>query len=475
MKRGAAVLFLFLLSVLAGCVQPARTDVVGVSIPREEKDPAVWGKKYPNHYDSFLKNGEKSKKYSRYRSDGEDRLGPWPFQFVLFDGWGMSVEYNEPNGHTEMLKDQLAIDPSRRKAGGVCLTCKSPYAPDLKEGLKADYFRQPYEKVHGQIPGKHQQLGISCSDCHEPQSMDLRISRWTLIEALKAVGKDPGKLTRQEMRSLVCAQCHVTYSIPKDEGGASVGLKLPWTYGKWGNISVEAVIAQIKKENLKEWNHKVTGQKLGHVRHPEFELFSAPGSIHWAAGVACADCHMPYERVGREKISSHHWESPVKGNMRACMQCHNQSAEWLKEQVVNIQSRVNHMFTKAGYTVARAALLIEAAKKVPKVDTVLLGRAKEMYQEAYYRNTWIGAENSMGFHNPPEALRVLGDALDFGYKAEVLAREALMKAGATPPEMNTEMIDAVAAKKYAHREGRNEPQKGDGKKAALIGMAGKGR
>ncbi|MFO0754162.1 MAG: ammonia-forming cytochrome c nitrite reductase subunit c552 [Thermodesulfovibrionales bacterium] len=474
MKRGAAVLFLFLVSVLAGCTQPARTDTVSVSIPQGEKDPAVWGKKYPNHYDSFLKIGEKSKGFSRYKSDGADRLSPWPFQFILFDGWGMGIEYNEPNGHTEMLKDQLAIDPSRRKAGGVCLTCKSPYSPDLRERLKEDYFRQPYEKVHGQIPGEHRQLGISCSDCHEPQSMDLRISRWTLIEALKAIGKDPGKLTRQEMRSLVCAQCHVTYSIPKDESGASTDLKLPWKYGKWGDISVEAVITQIRKENLKEWKHTVTGQKLGHVRHPEFELFSAPGSVHWAAGVACADCHMPYERVGREKISSHHWESPVKGNMRACLQCHNQSVEWLKEQVLNIQDRVNHLFTKAGYTAARAALLIEAAEKLPKADMRLLGKAKEMYQEAYYRNTWIGAENSMGFHNPPEAMRVLGDALDYGYRAELLARNAIIKTGATPPEMSAESIDALAAKRFAHGKRYEALQKGNGKKAALIGMAGNG-
>ena len=61
--------------------------------------------------------------------------------------------------------------------------------------------------------------------------------------------------------------------------------------------------------------HKQTDQKLGHIRHPEFELFSAPGSVHWAAGVACADCHMPYERVGQSKISSHRWQSPLRGNI----------------------------------------------------------------------------------------------------------------------------------------------------------------
>ena len=460
--------FCLLLFFALGCAQEPKTVTSVISIPEGEKDPAVWGRKYPHNYDSYLKNSERTKGYSKYRNDEECRLSPWPFQFVLFDGWGMGVEYNEPNGHTDMLKDQLRIDASRKKAGGVCLSCKSPYAPELKERLKVDYFRKPYDEVWKEIPEKHREMGVVCADCHDPKTMDLRINRWTLIEALKAIGKDPDKLTRQEMRSLVCAQCHVDYKIPKDKDGKSVGLLFPWKNGKWGNISIEGVIKQIKDENLREWKHKVTDQKMGHIRHPEFELFSSPGSVHWAAGVACADCHMPYERVGREKISSHRWESPLKKNMRACMQCHNQGPEWLKEQVFNIQDRVNHMFTKAGYSAARAALMIEAAEKNPRIDTAQLKKAKEIYEEAYYRNTWIGAENSMGFHNPPEALRVLGDAIDQGRQAEMLAREAILKAGATPPELDMAKIDQIVLERYKSTDGKTRYKPDVKKKAALL-------
>ncbi|MDA8340291.1 MAG: ammonia-forming cytochrome c nitrite reductase subunit c552, partial [Nitrospiraceae bacterium] len=325
-----------------------------------------------------------------------------------------------------------------------------------------------YDEVWKEIPEKHREMGVVCADCHDPKTMDLRINRWTLIEALKAIGKDPDKLTRQELRSLVCAQCHVTYSIPKDRDNKSAGLLFPWRSGKWGNITIEAVIKQIKDENLREWKHKVTDQKMGHIRHPEFELFSSPGSVHWAAGVACADCHMPYERVGKEKISSHRWESPLKKNMKACMQCHNQSPEWLKEQVLNIQDRVNHMFTKAGYSVARAALMIEAAEKNPRSDKAVIKKAKEIYEEAYYRNTWIGAENSMGFHNPPEALRVLGDALDQGRQAEMLAKEAILKAGAAPPELDMAKIDAIVAERYKTKDGKTGFKPAVKRKAALL-------
>ncbi|MBI5380224.1 MAG: ammonia-forming cytochrome c nitrite reductase subunit c552 [Nitrospirae bacterium] len=451
-----------------GCAKEPVVVETSIVILEGEKDPAVWGKKFPHHYDAYLKNRERTQGYSKYRNDNQDRISPWPFQFVLWDGWGMAIEYNEPNGHTDMLKDQLAVDPSRKKAGGTCLTCKTPYAPSLKEKLGADYFRKPYTEVHAQIPKQHQELGLTCIDCHDPKTQDLRLSRWTLKEGLKAIGKDEGKLTRQEMRSLVCAQCHVTYVIPKDAEGKSTYVKFPWANGRWGNISIEGVIKQIKDENIREWKHTPTGQKLGHIRHPEFELFSAPGSVHWAAGVACADCHMPYERVGRVKISSHRWESPLKKNMQACLQCHNQSPEWLKQQVLNIQDRVNHMFTKAGYTVARAALTIEQANKTPGADAKALAKAKEIYEEAYLRNTWIGAENSMGFHNPPEALRVLGDALDQARQAELMAREAILKAKGAPKEFDMAKIDALVRERYKGKDKKTGFRADVPKKAALI-------
>ncbi|KWT82654.1 cytochrome C nitrite reductase [Candidatus Magnetominusculus xianensis] len=461
-------MFVWIALSMTGCSGEPKSVASAIIIPDGEKDPAVWGRKFPNHYDSYLKNSEKTKDYSKYKSDNQCRLSPWPFQFVLFDGWGFGVEYNEPNGHTEMMKDQRDIDSSRKKAGGVCLTCKTPYAPELRKKLDIDYFRKPYDEVLNEIPEKHRTMGLVCIDCHDPATMDLRISRQTLIESLKAIGKDPEKLTRQEKRSLVCAQCHVDYSIPKDKDGKSIALVFPWKNGKWGNITIEAVIKQIRDEGLKEWKHKPTDQKLGHLRHPEFELFSSPGSVHWAAGVACADCHMPYERVGREKISSHRWESPLKNDMKACMQCHTQDAKWLKDQVYNIQDRVNHMFTKAGYTLASAALTLEAAVKIPKADNATIEKAKALYAEAYYRCTWIGAENSMGFHNPTESLRVLGDALDLGHQAEALAREAILKASATPPEFDMAQIDKIVAERSDGKTGF----KADVKKRAAL-MSGK--
>jgi nitrite reductase (cytochrome c-552) len=268
--------------------------------------------------------------------------------------------------------------------------------------------------------------------------MALKISRAsTLTKALETMGVKPEKITRQDMRSLVCAQCHVTYDIMKDQDMRSFGIYFPWQGSTWGNTSIENIIRQIRADkSVAEWTQKVTGYKMAFIRHPEFELFSN-NSVHWKAGAACADCHMPYTKVGAYKVSDHRVTSPLKNDLKACMQCHAESKEWLDDQVIAIQDRTTSLMIRAGYATATAAKLIEevhlAQADGKNVDITLYNKAKDLYQEAFYRTNFIGAENSVGFHNPAEALRVLGDSVAFATKAEALLRQALTKAGVDVP------------------------------------------
>ena len=119
-------------------------------------------------------------------------------------------------------------------------------------------------EVHAKIPEQFQQEGVMCLDCHDNKTMDLKFSRWTLIKALKDIGKDPASATRQEKRSLVCAQCHVTYVIKKDPQMKSVDVFFPWQGSKEGDISIENIIKVLKSDpaNL-EWTQTVAGIKLG--------------------------------------------------------------------------------------------------------------------------------------------------------------------------------------------------------------------
>jgi len=454
MKRIKPI-FIILVAVAVGaalviaCSPPKSQPVKTVTIPDGEYDPAVWGKAYPLEYDSWLKSKEPNPTGSKYRQgwtgkEKFDKLSEFPFMALLFNGWGFGVEYNEIRGHYYMLIDQLEIDPSRLKAGGVCLTCKTPFAPKLRQEMGVNYFKDPYVEVHAKIPEKFQRMGVMCIDCHDNKTMDLKFSRWTIDKALQDLGKDPATATRQEKRSLVCAQCHVTYIIKKDPEMKSVDVFFPWQGSKMGDISVENVIKVIKSDPAYlEWKQNVSGFKLGFSRHPEYEVYSR-NSVHWNAGVACADCHMQYTRVGVNKISNHNVGSPLWQGLAACQQCHAESADWLKAQVLAIQDRTTSLLNRAGYASAVAAKLFEAANKAKtegkNIDPKLYDQAKDLYFEAFYRINYIGAENSQGFHNPTEAGRICGDSVAFAEKCSGLLRQALASAGvAAPADINLEL------------------------------------
>ena len=92
---------------------------------------------------------------------------------------------------------------------------------------------------------------------------------------------------------------------------------------------------------------------------------------------------------------------------------------------------------RSGYAAAVAAKLFETAHKAQaegkKIDKALYDQAKDLYLEAFYRVIYIGAENSVGFHNPTEAGRICGDAVAMAEKSDGLLRQALTKAGVEVP------------------------------------------
>jgi nitrite reductase (cytochrome c-552) len=435
---------IFLLSLFLGsglllvCSSSSFNLVKADTITEDDYDPVSWSKIYPLEYKYWLKTKEpKPAGTSKYKKGWDtdliiyDKLSEFPYMFLLFNGWGFGVEYNEPRGHHYMLIDQSEIDPSRLKAGGSCLTCKTPFASKLKEEMGEHYFSDCYLDLYAKIPKKFQQLGVACIDCHNKTDASLKLSRWTLQIALKGIGKEPNTLSKQDSRSAVCAQCHISYIIKKNIEGKSADLILPWQGSNPSNISVENIIKVIRSaaSNL-EWEQKVSGFKFGFIRHPDYELFTKK-SIHFEANVTCADCHMPYLQVGINKISDHDITSPLKKEMRACQQCHSQSSDWLKSQVIAIQDRTVSLVKDSGYACAVVAKLFELTHKAQKegknINQTFYDKAKELYIESFYRVIFVGAENSGGFHNPQEVSRICTDAITMANKSKNLLKEALAR------------------------------------------------
>lgn len=443
-KVGAVLTLLAATAIWSGCTQKKVEAMKTAEIADGAMDPADWGKVYPIEYKLWKQTGEPTPAGTKYKKgydvgeDRRDKLDEYPFLALLYNGWGFGSEYREPRGHFFMVQDQLEVDPGRIKAGGSCLTCKTPYAPVLEKQMGSAYFSTPYKEVLARLPKDQQTLGVACVDCHDNRGMALKISRgFTLGKALKDIGVDESKLTVPEKRTLVCAQCHVTYMIPKDKEMHSTDVVFPWKGSTAGHITIENIIKQIKSSPANgEWKQSVTGFKMGFIRHPEYELYSNE-STHWTNGVTCADCHMPVITVNGQKVADHRIMSPLKNGLVACAACHSETPDALRAKVFAIQDATMSTYLKAGYATATDAKLFEMANKVEaagkKIDKSLYAQAKEQYEQAFYRVIFIGAENSTGFHNPKETMRVLNDAAQYAASADGNLRRLLADAGENVP------------------------------------------
>jgi nitrite reductase (cytochrome c-552) len=254
------------------------------------------------------------------------------------------------------------------------------------------------------------------------------IERWRKGD--RAAAYDPNKdASRQELRSYVCGQCHVEYYC-----GPKTTLFFPWNNG----LKVEQIEAYYDAYKFPDghtffdWKHAQTGAEVLKAQHPEFEMWSQ--GVHARSGVSCADCHMPYIREGAVKISDHHVRSPLLDVNRACQTCHRFPEEEMKARVQIIQDRTHALMGRAEDAVV--ALIGEiAAKKKAGVDEAALAPALALQRKAQWRVDFMNAENSMGFHAPQEAARILGEAIDYGRQGQLALRDiAAPTAAAAPAE-----------------------------------------
>ncbi|EHQ92045.1 ammonia-forming cytochrome c nitrite reductase subunit c552 [Desulfosporosinus youngiae] len=383
--------------------QEPRREQLG-EIAANETDPAVWGNYYPLHYQTYQENFNNTEKPSHFETK--------PYMKPLYAGLGFANEFNEPRGHVYTLEDIREIDPSRYKTGAACNTCKSSQIPGLIEKYGDKYYTMSFEEINSQLKDP-----IACLNCHDPKTMELKITQPALIQAFERQGKDITKATRQEMRSLVCAQCHVTYYFKPE----SKILTFPWDNG----IKADEILAYFDEDNFSEWKHPDAGTGLVKVRHAEYETFM--GSTHQTAGLACADCHMPYVKIGNTKVSSHNWTSPLKTIDQSCAVCHREGSEWLTARVKDTQEKTKEVQDLAGEAVVQAINELKTAGETPGVNAELLAQAQEMHRKGQWYLDYVMVTNGYGFHNPAESLNNLGKAIDYAHQARQLAKDARVK------------------------------------------------
>lgn len=387
-------------------------------------DPAVWAKNFPMQYDLYLRTvdqqrtkygGSEALPHSPTDADprtaiARSKLEQDPRLKTMWAGYAFSKDYRERRGHAYMLLDQTFTERQQANPPGACLNCHASMVTVYKQAGNGDTMKgfdavNHMKYVDARKFAKHP---VACIDCHDPESMQLRVTRPAFMEGIKALKASQGvqnydvnkDATRQEMRSYVCAQCHVTYYFKPPEKT----LTFPWTKG----LTVENIIAHEDENKIKEWEHPETGAPLIKARHPEFEVWSM--GVHARSGVACADCHMPYTRMGGLKISDHHVNSPLLKINRSCQTCHHFPEEELRERAEEIQDRFFRLRNTALDSLMDLINDIKANKE--KSSPEQLAKARGAQRRCGFMIDFIMSENSMGFHAPQEAQRILGDAIN---------------------------------------------------------------
>jgi nitrite reductase (cytochrome c-552) len=380
-----------------------------VEIAADELDPAVWGQNFPSEYDSFKKTEIDGNKTPYGGSEPYDKLEAYPILKRVWAGYAFSVDFNEERGHYYALIDQKQTKRQEVvKQPAACANCHAAEAPQLIEQMGWENFNKtPYTEISGTL-----HLGSSCADCHDPITMELRITRPAFKNAMEARGVDLSKATRQEMRTYVCAQCHVEYYFK----GENKVLTFPWSKG----FQIENIIEHYDEYDFKDWTHKETGAPMLKAQHPEFETFST--SLHYRSGVACADCHMPYMREGAVKVSDHWLRSPLDNVNAACGTCHKQDEQALKDRITIIQNNTAELLRSTEVALGEAMDAMVAAMAAGATD-VQLKEARQFHRYSSMRYDFVMSENSTGFHSPQEAARNLANAIDFARQAQLAAQK----------------------------------------------------
>ena len=407
-----------------------------VELTDDTQDPALWGKNFPFQYDGYRRTVDQI----RTRFGGSEALPRTPTNVdprsivaqskieedprlkIMWAGYAFAKDFREERGHAYMLDDQTYTERQIVvKQPGTCLNCHASTYVAMKKLGEGD-IGKGFEKMN-QMPyadaRKLVEHPVACLDCHDATTMQLRVTRPAFVEGMRALKAFEGvkdydvnrDATRQEMRAFVCGQCHVEYYFK----GPEKRLVYPWANG----LRADDILTYYEKEKFKDWTHADTGAPALKAQHPEFELWNQ--GIHARSGVSCADCHMPYTRVGALKISDHHIRSPLLNVNRACQTCHKWSEDELKSRVNTIQQRTYQLRNRAMDALVALIGDLKQARAAGRSDAEL-APAQDFQRKAQFLLDFVEAENSTGFHAPQESARVLGESIDLARQGQLALR-----------------------------------------------------
>ncbi|MDW3196793.1 MAG: ammonia-forming cytochrome c nitrite reductase [Cytophagales bacterium] len=449
---GATVAIVLLLSILANSILSRKAESQfayqpQVQISENEPRNEVWGENFPRQYQSFMQTRDTS--FSSYLNGSKlrDALEENPELVVLWAGYGFAKDYNQPRGHGYAIEDLQntlrtggPTGPGTGPMPSTCWSCKSPDVPRLMNEIGIEEF----------YSGKWADNGsevvnpIGCADCHNPKTMSLQISRPALIEAFQSMGKEIDQATHQEMRSLVCAQCHVEYYFNKNTPGKEgvPYLTFPWKDG----MSVEAMEEYYDNLEFKDWTHAISKAPMLKAQHPGYELFEQ--GIHAKRGVSCADCHMPYKTEGGQKFTDHHIRSPLANPANSCQVCHRQDKNELIANVYDKQKKIKKTQLELEKLIVRAHVEARKAWDLGATEEQMAAILTDI-RHAQWRWDYSVASHGGSFHAPVEVSRIVSSATATAQEARVKLARLLADLGFTDEVPYPDITTKAKAQAFA--------------------------
>jgi nitrite reductase (cytochrome c-552) len=421
---GGTIVVVFLLGLLAASIIQRRTEAVfayapNINYPDWEPRNEVWGKVFPREYQSYINTADTAFRSKYNGSAMIDMLEVDPRMVVLWAGYAFSKDYSQSRGHyyaitdiRNTLRTGAPMAASASPQPNTCWTCKSPDVPRLMQSSgPAAFYKGPWDTKGSEVVNP-----IGCADCHDASTMNLRISRPALVEAFERSGKDIRLATHQEMRSLVCAQCHVEYYFDKQKTAGVAYLTFPWDKGSTAD-DIEKYYDEI---GFTDWTHALSRAPMLKAQHPDFEVFST--GIHADRGVSCADCHMPYKSEGGVKFTDHHIQSPLNNVANSCQVCHREETEKLIRNVYDRQDKIIENRNKLEELLVRAHVEAKAAWDYGAAETQMNIPLK-FIRQAQWRWDFSAAGHGNSFHSPVEISRIIASGIGKAQEARLeLAR-----------------------------------------------------
>lgn len=439
------IIVVFSLGLLASSIIERRAEAVFAYTPQVEYDQMeprleIWGMNYPREYQTYLKTADTTFRSKYNGAAMVNMLEKAPELVILWAGYAFSIDYNQGRGHMHAIDDVRntlrtgsPMTPEEGPQPGTCWTCKSPDVPRMMNQIGiAEFYSSTLAKLGPEIVNP-----IGCADCHNATTQALQISRPGLIEAFQRQGKDINKATHQEMRSLVCAQCHVEYYFKGD----GKYLTLPWDKG----FTVEEMEAYYDEYAFADWTHKLSRAPMIKAQHPDYELYRF--GIHYDRGVSCADCHMPYKSEGGVKFTNHHIQSPLNNIENSCKVCHREETDELIRNVYQRQDAIYQTRTLLEKALAKAHIEAKFAWEKGATEKQMAPVLK-LIRAAQWRWDYMAASHGASFHAPVESARVVSLGLEKVQEARVEIARILASLGYTQPVPMPDISTKAKAQAY---------------------------